>query len=243
MGSLLLVCARLEATSVVALIDRVNNRLIIAADCRVNRDSGSASKCKIMEEPGCVVAIAGLYEEAATGFQLHQLVHKACQEAGDLRKKADAFLRLSRKSYEEAVRSIREGQTGRSAHTVSNTATEVVFAGIQDGRVALFVRGLVVDSAGRISVERLESTAPAYSRTGFFLGLNGHIRAYLKAHPDWEKEDYAKLGRQFVELEIAAHPDLAGPPISEFELDGDGKTRWLATGACTVANDDAKVSR
>jgi hypothetical protein len=101
----------------------------------------------------------------------------------------------------------------------------------------------VADSAGKISVERLETTAPAYGRTGFFLGLNGHIRAYLKAHPDWEKEDYAKLARQFVEMEIAAHPDLAGPPISEFELDGDGKARWLATGACAVANDDSKVSR
>jgi len=69
-GSLLVACARVEATSLVALVDRSNNRLVIAADCRVNRDSGSVSKCKIIVEPDCVAAIAGLYEEEATGFHL-----------------------------------------------------------------------------------------------------------------------------------------------------------------------------
>lgn len=52
----LLVCllvspGSLYATSVVALSDRANNRLVIAADCRVDRDSGSTSGCKIINEP------------------------------------------------------------------------------------------------------------------------------------------------------------------------------------------------
>src|SRR5690348_3110710 len=81
-GSLLVACARVEATSLVALVDRSNNRLIIAADCRVNRGSGSVSKCKIIVEPDCVAAIAGLYEEEATGFQLREFVHTACHRRG-----------------------------------------------------------------------------------------------------------------------------------------------------------------
>lgn len=231
-ASLLLVSARLEATSIVALIDRSNHTIVIATDCRVNRDSGSASKCKIIEEPDCIVAIAGLYEEAATGFHLHELVHKACQEPGNLRNKADAFLRISRKPYERAVRSIRELQPGNSAQTVANQPTEAVFAGVQDGHVALIVRGLVADSNGKIRIERFESTAPSYTRTAYFLGLNGHIRAYVKSHPDWAKEDYAKLGHRFVEMEIEAHPDLAGPPISEVEIDESGHVHWLDDGTC-----------
>ena len=118
-------------------------------------------------------------------------------------------MRISRKPYEQAVRSIRDGQPGKSAQTIANKPTEVVFAGVQDGHIALFVRGLVADSVGNISVEQFESTAPSYGRAGFFLGLNGHIRAYVKAHPDWGKEDYAKVAHQFVEMEIEAHPDLA----------------------------------
>jgi hypothetical protein len=46
------------ATSVVALVDNTNHRVVIAADCRVNRRLASLSECKIMEEPGCTVAIS-----------------------------------------------------------------------------------------------------------------------------------------------------------------------------------------
>jgi hypothetical protein len=136
------------------------------------------------------------------------------------------------------VRSIRHGQPGKSAQTIASKPTEVVFAGIQDGHVALFVRGLVADSGGKVSVERFESTAPLYARTGFFLGLNGHIRAYVNAHPDWEKEDYAKVARQFVEMEVEAHPDLAGLPISELQIDKDGHVHWLDKGACDSRESD-----
>jgi hypothetical protein len=79
----LLAVTPLGAISVVALVDRENNRLVLAADCRVNRNYDSISQCKIIEDHDCVVVIAGLYKEAATGFRLRQLVHAACQEKGD----------------------------------------------------------------------------------------------------------------------------------------------------------------
>jgi hypothetical protein len=47
------------ATSVVALLDKTNQRVVIAADCRVNRQLASVSECKILAEPGCKVAMAG----------------------------------------------------------------------------------------------------------------------------------------------------------------------------------------
>jgi hypothetical protein len=232
LGCLLAIPSRLAATSVVALIDPSKDRVVIAADCRVNRSHGAVEKCKIIEEPDCVVAIAGLYEEATTGFHLRQLVHAACQQAGELREKAEAFLRISQAPFERAVKSIREAQPDSFGKTMANKPTEVVFAGIQDGHVALIVRGLVPDSKGKISVERFESIAPSYARAGYFLGLNGHIRAHVKSHPDWAKEDPARLARQFVEMEMAAHPDLAGPPISELQIDQNGHVHWLDKGAC-----------
>jgi len=231
-GCLLLLPQRTPATSVVALIDHANERVVIAADCLVNRTRDAVEKCKIVEEPDCVVAMAGLYEEAPAGFHLGQLVHAACQQAGDLREKAEAFLKVSQKPYEVAVRSIRDEQPDNFARTIANKATEVVFAGIQDGHVALIVRGLVADAAGRIRVERFESSTPSYVRAGYFLGLNGHIRAHIKSHPDWAKEDYLKLAHRFVEMEVEAHPDLAGPPISELQIDKDGHVHWLEKGAC-----------
>jgi hypothetical protein len=226
------------ATSVVALIDKTNHRVVIAADCRVNRRPASLSECKIIDEPGCTAAMAGLYEEKSTAFHLRQLADAACRYPGDLRAKAEAFLRSSKIPYEQAVRHIRDADPIDFARTVENKATEVIFAGIQDGHVALIVRGLVADSAGRISVERSQSTAPSYARVGYFLGLNGHIRAHVKSHPDWAKGDYVKLAHQFVEMEMEAHPDLAGPPISELQIDKDGHIHWLDKGACDSSESD-----
>ena len=220
------------ATSVVALIDNTNHRVVIATDCRVNRQLASVSQCKIIDKPGCTVAMAGLYEEKTTAFHLRQLAEAACQYPGDLRARADAFLRLSRIPYERAIRHIRDADPSDFGRTVENKATEVIFAGIQDGHIALIVRGLKVNSAGRVTVERSESTAPSYSRVGYFLGLNGHIRAHVKSHPDWAKGDYVKLAHRFVEMEVEAHPDLAGPPISELEIDEEGHVHWLDKGAC-----------
>jgi hypothetical protein len=220
------------ATSVVALVDNTNQRVVIAADCRVNRQLASVSECKIIAEPGCTAAMAGLYEEKTTAFHLRQFAAAACRYPGDLRAKAEAFLRFSKIPYERAVRYIRAADPSDFGRTVENRATEVIFAGIQDGHIAVIVRGLVVNSAGRVSVERSESTAPTYARVGYFLGLNGHIRAHVKSHPDWGKGDYVKLAHRFVEMEVEAHPDLAGPPISELEIDEEGHVQWLDKGAC-----------
>jgi hypothetical protein len=229
------------ATSIVALINRKNRTLVIATDCRVNLTLGSSTECKIIEKPGCTAAIAGLYSENTTAFDVRRLVDAACQYPGDLRAKADAFVRFARLPYEQAVRHIRETNSSDFAHTVRNKATEVVFAGIQGGSLALIVRGLLADAVGKVSVERFESVAPSYSRAGYFLGLNGHIRAHVKSHPDWTKEDYVQLAHRFVEMEIEAHPDLAGPPISELQIDENGDVHWLDKGACDSRELDGTI--
>lgn len=178
----LLVCllvspGSLYATSVVALSDRANNRLVIAADCRVDRDSGSTSGCKIINEPDCIVAIAGLYAEKSSGFDLRGLVHRACSDPGNLRSKAEAFVETTRAPYEAAIRRIREVSPQDFARTTANQPTEVIFAGVQDGHVALVVRGFIADSEARVTVERYDNLGRQNSGLGYFLGLNKQIRA------------------------------------------------------------------
>jgi hypothetical protein len=59
-------------------------------------------------------------------------------------------------------------------------------------------------------------------------------RASLRKRRDnqWESLGYPALARQFVELEIEANPDLAGPPIFELEIDDRGTVRWISRGSC-----------
>ena len=227
-----------NATSVVALIDNTNHRVVIAADCRVNRQFAARSECKIMEGPGCTVAIAGLYRETASGFNLRKLVDAACQYQGDLREKAEAFLRFSKRPYEAAVRHIRDTDPGEFSRTIEHKPTEVIFAGVLKGHLALFVRGFVSDAKGRIATERYESWDTPNSSIGYFAGLNRHIREQVKPRSQWERLGYPEAARQFVEMEINANPDLAGPPISELEIDERGMVHWISRGACDTRGAD-----
>jgi hypothetical protein len=130
--------------------------------------------------------MAGLYEEPVTGFHLCEVIHAERQANGSLRDKTEVFLRIPQKPNQRAFMSLRDSQREISNPSLESERIEAVFAGLQDGHVALIVRGLAADPAGNVSIERFESVAPAYKRIGFFLGLNGHIRSYVSAHPDWD---------------------------------------------------------
>jgi hypothetical protein len=233
LASILLFSAPLRATSLVALIDKANH-----TDCRVTRELARVSECKIIDEPGCTVAIAGLYEEKTTAFNLRQLADSACQYPGDLRAKAEAFLRLSKIPFARAVRHIRDTDPSDFRLTIEDKPTEVIFAGLQANHLALFVRGLVSDTQGRVTTERHESTDAAKSPIGYFAGLNRHIQQHVSSHGQWESLGYPEAARQFVEMEIKANPDLAGPPISELEIDAHGAVRWISRGACDASETD-----
>lgn len=191
-----------------------------------------------MAQPDCIVAIAGLYTEKSSGFDLRGLVHGACSDPGNLQSKAEAFVETARAPYEAAIRRIREVSPQDFARTTANQPTEVIFAGVQDGQVALVVRGFIADSEARVTVERYDNLGPQNSGLGYFLGLNKQIRAYVSSHPNWTKIGYPKAARRFVQMEIQAHPDLASPPISEVEIDGKGSVKWLSLGACVMHHHD-----
>jgi hypothetical protein len=226
------------ATTVVALIDNANHRMVMATDCRVNQPASSISECKIIEEPGCTVAIAGLYRENASAFDLRKLVNTACRYPGDLREKAEAFLRISKKAYAAAVRHVREVDPNDYRRTIENTPTEVIFAGLLRGRLTLLVRGFVSDPNGRVTTERYESSDVPNSSIGYIAGLNHQIREQLKPHSQWGQLGYAEVARRFVQIEIDANPDLAGPPISELEIDDRGTVHWISRGACETREAD-----
>jgi hypothetical protein len=114
----------------------------------------------------------------------------------------------------------------------------VVFAGIQDGEPGLIVRGLETDAKGKIRIERFESTAPSYSRIGYFIGLMAISAPTSNRAQNGEKRDYTKLAPKFVELEIEAHPDLAALPVSALQIDNKGDVVWLDKGACDARQSD-----
>jgi hypothetical protein len=73
------------------------------------------------------------------------------------------------------------------------------------------------------AVRHIRNTDPSeFSRTGYLVCLNRHIREYVTSPGALERLGYREAARRFVETEISANPDLAGPPISELEIDDRG---------------------
>jgi hypothetical protein len=222
-----------NATSVIALIDKSNHKLVIAADSLVvNPASGSHPECKIIVKPGCAVAIAGLYHENATGFDLRTLVDAACRYPGDLREKSEAFVRLAKRPFELAVQHIRVTDPDDFKQTTENKPTEVIFAGRRGEHLALLVRGLIGDSHGKVRVERFESTETSTSSIGYVVGLNRKVREKAHFYDQWDRLGYIAAARHLVETEIKANPNLAAAPISEIEIDERGNVHWVSRGAC-----------
>jgi hypothetical protein len=116
--------------------------------------------------------------------------------------------------------------------TIENKPTEVIFAGLLAGHLALLVRGFVSGPDGKVTTERYESSDTPESSIGYIAGLNRRIRDEVRSHSQWERSGYTEATRRLVEIEIDANPDLAGPPISELEVDGRGMVHWISRGAC-----------
>jgi len=68
--------------------------------------------------------------------------------------------------------------------------------------------------------------------SGFFAGATDHIATYLKATPNWGHMNITALAHKLVGLEITAHPDEVGPPISILSVDRKGKQQWIDRGIC-----------
>lgn len=228
-----------QATSIVALFDTDRHGLVIAADCRVNRESGYRTGCKIIRELDCVAALAGLFSDGSSGFRLAELASAACRHPGSLREKADAFVDLSKGPYERAIRYAHLSRPVRRLELMPGT-TQVLFAGASNGHLAILVREFSLDQTGKVVVTSYGTTDRDTSRIGYFLGVNQHIRAYIRSNPQWELAGAAASARELVELEIAAHPDLAGPPVSVIQIGRDGHVHWLDKGSCGSTNPDGQ---
>ena len=134
--------------------------------------------------------------------------------------------------FEKAVRYSRGTNPSEFHQTLENKATEVVFAGLEEGHLALFVRGFVADATGKVAAERYDNVDTVDSAIGYFLGLNDHIKEHMRTHNTWEKMGYRRAAYKFVQMEVEAHPDAAGSPIAEVEIDVRGRVRWVSRGAC-----------
>lgn len=235
--ALLLLSVPASATTVVALIDKRHHRVVLAADSLVGRyyAKTTSQDCKLIVEPDCAFAMAGFLDKPDPYFHLQDLGEAACQLQGTLKEQADGFLEIAKDPVESIAQYLHDNEPQFYNDTFSKNGGEfsvVVFVGEENGKAVAYARGFKVASDGSVTAFSNDITGTGAS--GFFAGATDHIATYLKATPKWPHMDTVSLARTLVGLEIAAHPDEVGPPITILTVDRKGKQKWISQGICGV---------
>jgi hypothetical protein len=222
-------------TTVVALIDKKHHRVVLAADSlfRLSYAGTTFPQCKIIRQNECSFAMAGLLNKKSPPLSLKDLGEAACDLPGDLRHKADGFMALAQEPVTTVADFLRANEPQFYANTVATGGGELVlvaFAGAQKGNPSIFVRGFKVDANGGLTPISYSVVAP--NDLGFFAGFTESIKAYIKANPRWTKMDRVSAARKFVQMEIAAHPEGVGPPVSILTIDKRDRQKWISPGLC-----------
>ena len=226
------------ATTVVALLDRRHHRVVVAADSLLvyKLAETSTQTCKIIAKPGCTFAMAGLFYKEDPVFHLQELAEQACGLPGDLQHKADGFLDIAKDPLMSVAQYLQQNETQFYRELTTSNGGElvmVVFTGPEAGSPSIFARGYRLDAGGGLTPVAMDVTEDNNGE-GFFGGANGQIAEYVKAHPDWQNMDKVAAARKFVELEIAAHPEWVGPPVSVLTINRGDRQKWANAGVCTV---------
>lgn len=230
------------ATTVIALIDGKQNRIILAADSMavgvVEEESMQGVRltdktCKIFLLPGCAFAINGQIKNPALAFDVVDLASQACASKGSLRKKANEFVKVAQQPTAKLVQFIYDHDQKLFSEKLMAESQEilrVVFAGVQEGRASLFVRGFKVHEDATIEPvsQNIDEAKPGLMIAA--IGFNDEIAQYAAAHHLGDT-DLVVTAEKLVELEIAKHPDDVGEPISILEIDSAGQ-HWRKAGIC-----------
>ncbi len=224
-------------TTVVALIDKKHHRVVLASDSlfRLTYAGTTFQECKIISQDGCSFAMAGLLNKKSPPLDIKELAEAACATPGDLNQKADAFMTQATDPVTTAADFLRANEPQFYGDIVTNNAGQLVmvaFAGAPKGNPSILVRGFKIDAKGGLTPLSYGVVAP--HDLGYFAGFTNNIAAYIKAHPQWVHMDKVAAARMFLELEIAAHPEGVGPPVSILTIDKHNRQKWISPGLCTA---------
>jgi hypothetical protein len=229
----LAVSQQCSPTTVLAITDVRNHRIILAADSLVRHiDAPPENRCKIhVVTSDCAFAMVGMYTHDSPAFDLSELGESACRSGGDLKQRADNFLATAFPKVAEVVKALETTDPAYLKQRYEGKPViEVLFAGQQEQRPAVFTRGAILEDG----VLKPEAISIPSERIHVFAGVNGHIQAYLRSHPGWDEEGAVNAALRLISLEAAAHPDLVGMPISIGAVESDGQFHWIQRGKCAA---------
>lgn len=237
----LLFQANAQASTIVALTTA--RGVVVASDSLfvVIGGTGTAAGCKVFIQGDLYFATAGLFASRIAGFYAPDIMRKAARESATGRLSdimtrfnvdtANALLQ-TRNAVEEWLK-INANFNMAETMLIRNEGG-VVRVLFSQSNISRSLQLLTTDGGGNMSFDRqLRSIVAGGSEPEMLaIGMRDHILRYQAQHADWITMDPIAAARMFVQMEVAAHPAVVGPPVAILQIQKDGSHAWIEKGAC-----------
>lgn len=235
----------MNATVVIVVIDRQQQRIFVAADSKVVSLVSQivTQTCKIGGSPNCIFAIVG--NASVEGFyDGPAMARDVCNGSEELSEKAKAFVNIAHPRVFAALTYFKTKLPNIFQTMYGKDAFVAFFAGRQNGQFQLFAYTVFVSNEGDISDRLVPQDESAPVVPLFLGGRNREILKNVKAHPITDATDFLKQIRKWLQLELIADPLQIGKPMSILEIrhptlarDPDAiSSQWIERGACNDAD-------
>jgi hypothetical protein len=242
---------RASATTLIVIIDKPNNTIILAADSKETPAGPAVPSeqrppvCKIAVGPNCGFGLAGRVRGAFVKYDLPETASEACESDLSISQIAETFASNARGPLEKEFSLLKKYSPAEFAQLIKEKGdfAGAVFAGMEDGQVNAFARGFRISETGSLEPDDRDTTQLPDAQ--ITMGQSEKISDYHTAHPKWYQEaisdgGLAKLAEYMIGLEIAERPDMVGPPISILELNHSALlvnpngviAHWIKPGVC-----------
>lgn len=231
-----------NATSAIAV--REPTFLVFGADSKIISETGAKrdAACKIGTSNNVFWVASGILAAEITHFSVSDIAANSLSTSGNIDDRINNFVQIVAARLTVILNIIHNTNPrffkSEYVDQPIHPALEIAFGTIKDDVAHLYFRQFIVktapfSSAATISVMQTDMPQPGQPPIGVAdFGLH-EIIANEIAKPDvWATIALPKTIRRLIKMEISAHFDEVGPPISIVLIDKSG-AHWINKGKCT----------
>ena len=212
--------------------------LILGADSMervVNpHDAGrEISECKVQQLGNYYVLVSGLTLHRRTGFDTWAILSSAIRQSSSVFEAADLAIADIERGYAEVLKSARLNTDARFVHNLELNAPVFAIAGFEGGRPYL----------AHCSYDKIRGrwtwTKQLFPREGpaqvsyTYLCEQRGVSMYKGRHPNWRRDNPAKVVQGMINNEEQILPEEVGGPVSLVVIDKNG-AHWKNRGVCAA---------
>jgi hypothetical protein len=226
-----------RATTIVAV--RTPDSVLLGTDSKMTAADGAAvaGQCKIATANGVYWAVANLKKDEEHNFDLDEIAAAAMRGPGSVAARIAGFERAVPPKLAEVLNDTPDDVV-KEFHE-NQPSIDIVFAGLEDGVPYIHRRYFEAriqrktdDSRKGIFVRTVRPKCSSDPGCLTAIGSRRTVAGERARNPAMlSSMGAAQSIRHLIDTEIAAFPDVVGPPISVLEIDKGG-SRWISRGVC-----------